>query len=241
MNIVYSQERKIPFSDCDRNNELHLSAYLAWAAEIAGDHLDHRNVPRSMLLEHNQVFLISKVSVHILKPVCYEDRCTLRTWERALKGVQFIRNYSLENEAGEPCIQSAASWVLADPVSRKLLRPSEYISEQLLHEEDVDAEITRFKLADLPKTAEHTILLTQIDNNQHLNNRFYADMLVNYAPAEFFGKSLRSAEISYVHEAYLGQTLSIHTAPIGEDSYAMYGVTEDGKRCFDAKATVLLA
>ena len=37
MNIVYSQQKKIPFSDCDRNNHLHLSAYLAWAAEIAGD------------------------------------------------------------------------------------------------------------------------------------------------------------------------------------------------------------
>ena len=240
MNIVFSQERKIPFSDCDRNNELHLSAYLAWAAEIAGDQLDYRKVPRSMLMEHNQVFLLSKVSVRFLKPVCYEDHCTLKTWERALKGVQFIRNYSLENQAGEPCIQSVASWFLADPVSRKILRPSEYISEQLLHEEDVAAELSRFKLSDLPKTAEHTILLTEIDNNQHMNNRFYADLLVNYAPAEFFGKPLYSAEISYVHEAYLGQTLSIHTAPTTENGYSMYGVTDDGKRCFDAKATVLL-
>lgn len=238
MNLVYSQQRRIPFSDCDRNNDLHLSAYLAWAAEIAGDHMEYRGVPRSMLLAHNQVFLLSKVSVRFLKPVCYQQNCTLRTWERMIKGVQFIRHYSLEDDRGEPCIQSAASWFLADPVSRKILRPSEYLSEPLLHEEEVAAEISRMKLPEFPETARHTILLTEIDNNRHMNNRFYGDLLVNYAPAEFFGKPLLSAEIAYVHEAYLGQTLIIHTAAVTDDNYAMYGETEDGKRCFDARATV---
>ena len=240
MNTVYAQQRRIPFSDCDRNNHLHLSAYLAWAAEIAGDHMEYRGVPRSMMLENRQVFLLSKVSVRFLKPVCYEDLCTLKTWERDLKGVQFIRNYSLENKAGEPCIQSVASWFLADPINRKILRPTEYISQQILHEEDVAAEITRMKLSDFPRTADHTILLTEIDNNQHMNNRFYGDLLVNYAPEEFFGKPLLSAEISYVHEAYLGQTIRIHTTRTAEDGYAMYGETDDGKRCFDARATVSL-
>ena len=108
MKVVYSQQRRLPFSDCDRDNNLKLSAYLAWAAEIAGDQIDYRGIPRSKLLEHGQVFLLSKVSVRILKPVCYQQNCTLKTWEHSLKGVQFLRNYSLENEAGEPCIQSVS-------------------------------------------------------------------------------------------------------------------------------------
>lgn len=238
MDYVFSQPRSLAFSDCDRDNELKLSTYLAWTAEIAGYQMDYRGVPRSSLLEQGQVFLLAKTSVRMLKPARYLQNCTLRTWEYKLQGVQFIRHYSLEDENGEPVRQSVSSWFLADPVSRKIIRPSEYVHDVLLHDEPVAAEITRLKLADFPKTAEHTVLLTELDNNQHMNNRYYGDLLVNYAPQEFLGRPIVSADISYVHEAYLGETISIHAARISDDTYAMYGDLENGKRCFDAQARV---
>ncbi len=238
MDYVFSQPRSLSFSDCDRDNELKLSTYLAWTSEIAGYQMDYRGVPRRSLLEQGQVFLLAKSSVRMLKPAQYLQNCTLRTWEHKVQGVQFIRHYSLEDENGEPVIQSVSSWFLADPVSRKILRPSEYIHDVLLHDEPVAAELKRLKLSDFPKTAEHTVLLTELDNNQHMNNRYYGDLLVNYAPKELFGRPLASADIAYVHEAYLGETISIHTAQISEDTYAMYGELANGKRCFDAQAQV---
>lgn len=238
--MVFSAPRTLSFSECDRNNMLKLSTYLAWTSEIAGDQMDARGIPRGMLLEEGQVFLLSKSSVRFLKPACYPQHCTLRTWEYALEGVQFIRHYSLEDESGAPCIQSVSSWFLADPVNRRVLRPRAYNHEVLLHDEPVAAQLKRLKLADFPQTAEHTVLYTELDNNQHMNNRFYGDLLVNYAPAELLGKPLVSAEVVYVHEAYLGEKIALFTKQIAPDTYQMYGELSDGRRCFDAEAQVSL-
>jgi len=238
MERIFSQPRSLSFSDCDRNGDLKLSTYLAWTSEIAGYQMDARGVPRSSLLEQGQVFLLSKSSVRMLKPAQYLQNCILRTWEYKLQGVQFIRHYSLDDENGEPCIQSVSSWFLADPVNRKVIRPSEYVHEVLTHDEPVAAELKRLRLSDFPKVAEHTVLLTELDNNQHMNNRHYGDLLINYAPAPFFGRPVVSADIAYVHEAYLGEIISIHAKQISENTYAMYGELQNGKRCFDGQASV---
>lgn len=239
MERVFSRPRSLAFSDCDRHNQLKLSTYLAWTSEIAGYQMDSRGVPRSSLMEQGQVFLLSKTSVRFLKPAEYLQNCNLRTWEYDLQRVQFIRHYSLEDEQGKPCIQSVSSWILADPVSRKILRPSVYTHEILLHDEPVAASLAHFKLPPLPQTAEHTVLLTELDNNQHMNNRHYGDILVNYAPSACFDRALLSADIVYIHEAHLGEKISIHTELRSENSYVMYGELPDGRRCFDAQATVL--
>ena len=240
MEHIFSQPRSLAFSDCGCDSQLKLSTYLAWTSEIAGYQMDARGVPRSSLLEQGQVFLLSKSSVRFLKPAEYLMNCTLRTWEHKLQGVQFIRHYSLDDENGEPCIQSVSSWFLADPVNRKVIRPSEYVHDVLTCDEPVAAELRRLRLSDFPKVAEHTVLLTELDNNQHMNNRFYGDLLVNYAPAPLFGLPLVSADVAYVHEAYLGETIHIHAAQTAEDTYAMYGELTGGKRCFDAQAQVKL-
>jgi len=146
----------------------------------------------------------------------------------------------LEDENGEALCEYSASWFLADPVSRKVLRPSEYRHEPLLCDRTVAAEPRRLKLPEMPAAARHTVVFTEIDGNNHMNNRFYGHLLVNHAPEGFLGKRIKTADIAYVHEALLGDVITIHCAADSETGYSMYGVLPDGRRCFDAHAEVFL-
>ncbi len=235
---VFSSAKCVGFYDCNQSGELALWSYMAWCGEIGGLHLDVRGITREAMLREGHVFLLSQLSYEMFKPAKYGENCILKTWESAISGVKFIRSYSLENESGEILCRSTSSWILVDPENRKILRPKEYRHEFLLTGDDVYPKLSRLKMPEYEKTAEHITVYSELDENHHLNNSYYGRLLIDYAPAGFIGKPVKKAEIQFINEARLNDIINIHTAITGENSYAMYGTFNDGRKCFEAVAQV---
>ena len=238
MENVFSINKQLCFYNCDRDKNLLLSSYLGWCGEIAGMQLDARGITREDMLDARQVFLLNRHACKQLRPAKYRQSCVLKTWEMAIQGPRFIRGYALEDMEGTRLWESVSSWVLVDPVSRKILRPADYNHKSLFSDESISVELPKFRLPEAPETAVHTVPFSQIDGNGHLSNRFYGDMLSDYAPAPFVGRPITEADITFSHEARLGEQIHIHTAATDENAYFMYGLFEDGRRCFEALAKV---
>lgn len=235
---VFSSEKKISFYDCNESGELSLWRYMALCGELGGEHLDARGITREVMLREHQVFLLSQISYKMFKPAKCGDNCVLKTWESALSGVKFIRSYSMESESGEILCRSTSSWIIVDPESRKILRPREYKHEFLLVGDDIYPRLSRLKAPECEKTAEHTTLYSELDENRHLNNTQYGRLIIDYAPAKFIGKPVKKAEIQFINEARLNDIINIHAAITDENSYAMYGLFNDGRKCFEAVAQI---
>ncbi len=71
-----------------------------------------------------------------------------------------------------------------------------------------------------------------------MGNQYYADLISDYAPETLKGQSVQKAQLVFDHETKLGETIAIHSARTGPDSYAMYGLLPDGAKCFEALVTV---
>ncbi len=235
---LFGIQKHVHFYNCDRNGKLSLDSYLAWCGEIAGMQLDERGITREAMLLDRKVFLLSRHSCKCVHPASYRQDCILKTWEISIKGPQFIRGFALEDLQGKRLWESISSWVLVDPVDRKILRPTEYGHESLFCQIPLSAQLPRFRPGDAPITAEHLVTYSEIDGNGHMNNRFYGCLLTDYAPKEFLGMPLKEADISYIHEAKLEETISIHAFPVDSNAYHMYGTFPDGKKCFEARAVV---
>ena len=121
---IYQREQYIPFRDCDCTGRVSLSTWLSWMAELAGEQYELRNLGREQLLENQQVFLLSRISLRVLRhPVSYE-RLTASTWEKGVDTVFFRRNFDFFGEDGNLCAEGSSLWLLCDPVRHRILRPS---------------------------------------------------------------------------------------------------------------------
>ena len=238
MDYVYSEKKKLHFYNCDENGHLSIPSYLSWCAEIAGSHLLARGISRQRLLEEGKVFLLTHVSFQVLKPLSYQEEGVLKTWEGGTRGVQFLRNFALADAEGNDRYQSASSWVLVDPQNRKILRPSQYGFETFPVSLAIQPQLARLKLNGLPQTATYQVPLSKIDSNHHMGNQFYAELLMDFAPVAMEGRPIVAGEIVYSHEAKKEEAIHIHTQALAENRFAMYGVFDDGRRCFEAAATV---
>lgn len=234
----FSVNKYINFYNCDESETLSLPSYLAWCSEIGGLQLKERGVTRESMMRERQVFLLSQIVYECVKPALYEEKCTLTTWESSLSGAKFFRSYLLQNEKGETLSKSVSSWVLVDPIERKILRPKEYNHEFMLVNDELQLPVTRIKISNGEKVGEHITKYSEIDGNHHLNNRHYGKFIMDYAPEKFLGKSIKTANILYMNEAKLNDRINIYAAVTGDNSYCIYGTFDDGKKCFEAFATV---
>lgn len=235
---VFEKSHRINFYNSDVNSNIKLSSFLAWSGEIAGLHLDSRGITREDMLENEQVFLLTRVSVHFIESAKYRDSCLMKTWEQCVKGVQFYRCFQLSDKFGKPLIDSISSWVLVNPKTHQILRSSDYKYEHPFSDKKTTAEMKKLSLNNFAKTAEHKVLFTELDGNGHMNNTVYADIALNYAPFQFVGKELETVHLSFVGEAKLDEKISIFVNVIDEKCYQMYGEFDNGKRSFDAEIKI---
>ena len=91
--------------------------------------------------------------------------------------------------------------------------------------------LVRFRVpADVPQIGIHTVTLSDLDENCHVNNALALDILEDAAamaaPSGACSRRLREAHIHYAGEARLGETLVLYAA--AEDGQFLIRTAPDG-------------
>ena len=81
-------------------------------------------------------------------------------------------------------------------------------------------------------------MFSDLDENNHLNNAYYSDIIADFSPVSLYDHWLSGLQIGFLSEARLGDTLSVGVASCqnGFRLAACNGRT--GANCFEAQATV---
>ena len=69
------------------------------------------------------LWVLSRLRVQLDRPLRAEETLSLTTWCAGIKGATWLRGFCFQI-GGEPVGQAISSWVVLDPVNRRLLRPS---------------------------------------------------------------------------------------------------------------------
>lgn len=240
---VFYRNFYLHFYDCDPKEQAKLSTILKYAAEIAGIDYTSRGYGHQYLWEKGMAFLLSRSNFRIHRMPHADDEILASTWEQGIKGSQFLRDFEFFDKDGALLVSASTTWLLVDPVSRKILRPSAFIGEMPQTPDRLPDCEPAGKLR-MPEEREplgkRKIRYSDLDGNGHVYNGVYGDIVSDFLPTELMRHQIAEFRINYQTEAVLGEELDIYFAvdPIDPNSYYLEGRNADGGNCFLSRITL---
>ena len=103
----YQEETAVRFCQCDFSHRLKLSELFRLFSDLAVSAFAFRGMDTRFLLEHQMVFLISRMAVGIRRMPLEGEILRLSTWEHEVQRAQFLRNFQVWSGTGGTALRSA--------------------------------------------------------------------------------------------------------------------------------------
>ncbi len=237
---------KIGISDSDFTGKIKLSAVFNYFQEVASTHATLLGAGFDELkINGNITWVLVKMHVSIEKYPVWEDEVIVETWPLPAKGIQFIRDFLMKDSSGEIIIRGTSSWVVVDVITHELKRPGAFLFDYSgsISERAIDTIFKKINpTGDKIHSHDVKIGCSQIDMNGHLNNSKYIDFIMDCFNMDQLRKhSARSIQISYVTEAFAGDTIKLYKYQSPGDSKIIFveGINEiESKTIFTASIQV---
>ena len=230
---------RIESYDVTPDNNVRISALFKIFQKVAGDDLDSSGLTYNALRDMGIVFVLTKMSVSIFDDIKVYDDITVITRPRGCKGAIYIRDYDVfkNNKRVAYC---SSQWVIIDFNTRKILKPST-IAEKFMLKDDLEdiypMENKKFKLKkdELVITDTRRIYYSHLDRNEHMNNTFYPDIVLDYLPEHYVADlSGKTFTLHYTTEITAGESMDIYVGEIS-DGFALMAInTANEKEVFSA-------
>lgn len=232
----FTKQYRIPFYECDYTKRMKISAILKYAAEIAGLDYTLKGFGHEELWEKQMVFLLSRISMKINRYPTQQEIVNVTTWECGKKGALFNRGVDFTTPDGEKLVSYISGWVLANPITRKIYRPSHFDFNMPQNMEKPIEALPISKIA--PKNIEligkKVIMRSDLDCNGHVYNANYADMVGDLISKENYERDVENYRINYINEAKLGETIEFYKENKSNNILAIIGKIQE-KVCFEVE------
>ncbi|MDD2362830.1 MAG: thioesterase [Oscillospiraceae bacterium] len=235
----YTWDLKIASFDVGQDRQLKLSAQLRLQQEAGELQLEKGGLGFEELINNGLAFVITRTNSVIYHTPRFNSHIKLITWHRDSKGAQFYRCYRFLDENGEILIDSVSAFALIDPQTHKILRPALFSRYAVTQQPDrlnscPDPEKQVLPDGLLP-IGGYEVVWSDIDYNGHVNNAIYADIICNNIPDNMRQRRIAGFTISYLHEAFEGEIISLKSGVFrrgNQDEVWVSGETERGS-CFE--------
>ena len=232
----YFRQEELVFRDCDREQRVRISALLSKLGAFAGYDYDARGLTHDVLWDNREVFLLSRAALRIHRCPRAGEVLDITTWEDGARAAHMRRNYEMADQTGQVLVSARTDWILVDPVTRKIMRPSAFTAKPLLtSDRPLDCPETR--RISLPKEGREilesrAVRWSDLDGNGHLFSGNYGDFIWDALPEDLQVQYPREFQINYSREAVLGDVLRLEGCR-GEEGYLVEGLGPRGS-CFAA-------
>ena len=231
-------EKEIPITSFDvfPNSTVKPSALLRYMQQAAREDCDSMGCTSPFMREQNTVFVLTRLGLKLFRPVTDREVLTLKTFNNSINGLFFDREYEFFSN-GEKVAHCSSFWVLIRFDTRRLVRPKDFPVqfESLGLPADVIDIPRSFDSEGIEFTEDRLVRVSDLDENNHLNNCIYADICTD-ALSHFDGLSqtIEEMKIIFRHEARLGDILSLSLKTDGTEAviFAENDTTEEP--CFEA-------
>ena len=234
----YMRQEELGFWDCGPDKRFRVAAMLSKAATFAGYDYDARGLTHEKLYAMREVFLLSRIALRIHDCPHARDVLDISTWEDGVQGAHMRRVYEMAGPDGTIRVSAKTDWILVDPLTRKILRPSAFTAKAFaVSGREIDCPDPQ-KIT-LPREGREvletrTVRWSDLDGNGHLFSGNYGDFIWDALPPDLQARTPREFFINYSREAALGESLRLEGFREPEDAYAIEGLGPRGS-CFTAR------
>ena len=210
--ITFRSEHKVSFSQCDDSRRLSLYELLRLTSDMAVEDYAQQGMSREFLVGHGFAFLVSRTSFRIHRWPQENERFWFATYEERSEPLQLVRAYELTAEDGTPLVTGISSWIVADPIARRIIPTKRFTLRPPIESRREHDCLGYGKIAvpdDVQLLDERTIRYSDIDGNGHVNNARYGAFLADALPEVYRGKTFTDVRINFSKEAVLGERMHV--------------------------------
>lgn len=222
------------------NGVLKPSALMRYMQQLAREDCDSLGATYPFMRSLNTVFVLTKLGIEFFRPIASGETFLIKTYNNSIAGVVFDREFELFSE-GELVARASTFWTLVRYDTRALVRPKDFpVKFESLGLEIEGVEVPRrFDDTGVVETEKRRVRVSDLDENDHLNNCVYADIALD-ALDGFNGLDnwAKSVKIVFRHEARLKEELSIFTKEQDGKNLVFAFVGEEKKPCFEAELVI---
>jgi acyl-ACP thioesterase len=232
-NHVFSREFHICGYDVDNNCRITISKLLSMMHETAWSHVSYLSKGWKELQDEGYFWALAKLHLKIYKLPKWNDKIRVETWAKERESIMFLRDYEVFDESGELLCCAISEWMLVDYRLNKIVR-LEKLNTHLNYPKDrmaFEGRVPRLPRVDFPENPHfQTVVLSDLDMNQHVNNASYVRWVVDQIPYNFYNThDIKEVIINYVNQLKQGDKYCIamqETTPQNFNT-TLYG--EEGK------------
>jgi acyl-ACP thioesterase len=198
--------------DVDATLRVRIYTMGDYILQAAGDDADTLGFGIRDLNSGNSSWVLSRMAVEMSRLPARHEEIAVYTWVSDYGRLVTTRNMVIHDESGTQIGAVVTQWAMIDLATRRALDLSELSNKgtSLVDREppiDKPAKIAPFE-ATLRRPYE--VVYSDIDFNGHVNSMKYLQWMADTMPTELLERAggMRF-DINYIHEATLGQCLSI--------------------------------
>jgi len=204
---MYQLKSKVRYSEANAKSELTCHALLNYLQDSSTLHSEELGESGAQLLEQNMAWILSFWQICIDEMPKLSEDIIVSTWPYQTKGLFGLRNFCMQNSAGNAIVKANSIWVLIDPRTGRPLRITEEISSHYPDEPKLEMDYCDRKIViPIEYEEKQPIEVPQyfIDTNNHMNNAKYVMVAETYLPDDF---KVREIRVEYRTAAVLADVL----------------------------------
>jgi acyl-ACP thioesterase len=195
---------------------------MGYFQDIATEHADILGIGYNDLRSQGLGWVMIRMSFKIMQSPKVGETITIKTFPEKPKAADVNRGYYVVNKAGETIVTATSKWCVVDLNTHKVrrcsplftkFRDSDYIPTQPLDNANPKIE----KLSDYGETVgepiTHTVHVTDLDCNVHMNNARYGDVILNICGMEMLRENTVSRiDINFMSQLFIGDSFEVYKA-----------------------------
>ncbi len=234
----FTVQDKVDYFDCDNRRKMRISAAIRCMQRCSCEQMVRLGIPLEKLQAERMALILTKICIKVHRlPICNEA-LTVCTIPVGPVGVKYHREYFIDSAVGERLVSAFSYWILVDPISRKLHKPSKFpydwdLRPSLIGDIVGDIPLPR---RSVPETIRATVPVrySDIDWNNHVNNTIYPDFICDALLDEIRDdRKIDLFTIAFKNESILGDRIEVFADPLDGGEFYLVGRHERGT-CFES-------
>ncbi len=234
MKLYYEHTYDLTSGYFDYNRHLRPYGYFDLFQDLASKHAGVLNIDFDALFPKGIIWVLARTKYEVIK----KDKGHVYlgcTWPHVSSRFDMVRDYMLKNENNEVVALGSSVWCLVDYKSGRLIPSSnasidgEFLTESVFQNKLEKITFDESKLVDY---GMHTVLLSDLDWNGHMNNARYSELVFNLLTKEDANK-LISMELNYLEQMFLEESMTLKGYR-NENEIIVVGIKGE-HYCFSAK------
>lgn len=213
-----------------------LSTLLKEAQRIAQAHCEAVGFGKAYMESIHRVFLLTKIRAQITRSPGILERVSIRTTAYTPDRILFPRRTEFFSETGEKLAELFSIWVLVDTETLRIVRNWDELHAFPFSDTPELPRIIPTPIGEVQPAESVRTRYSMIDQNHHVNNAVYADLILDALEEHWFSGALPTGfDIVYHREARPGAVIELSTSRAEGRAYVRGDV--DGKCCFESEVT----